>query len=325
MKIRRRRFLRLAGGAVALSAFSRIAAAQVYPTRPVRWLVGFPAGGSLDLGGRLMAQWLSEQLSQQFIVENRPGAGGNIAAEAFVRAPPDGYTLLNVSIADAFSATLYDKFNVDRIRDMAPVAGIMSVPGVLVVNPSVPFNTLPELIAYAKSNPGKINVASGGNASAQHIYLELFKMMTDVDVVHVPYRGGGPALIDLLAGHSQVMFDTAPTCLEYIRADRLRPLAVTTAIRLEALPDVPTVSEFVPGFEGSGWHGVCAPANTPAEIVATLNREINAGLNEPKIKDRIADWACLPLALSPSDFGRYFAGEIEKWAKVIRGANINVE
>jgi tripartite-type tricarboxylate transporter receptor subunit TctC len=325
MRFARRKFLRLTVSAVAASTLTKVTNAQAYPARPVHWIIGFPAGGSLDLGGRVMTQWLSERVGQQFIVENRPGAGGNIAAEAVLKAPADGYTLLQVSIADAFGATLYNRYSFDRVRDMAPVAGILRVPGVLVVNPSAPFASVPELVTYAKGNPGKVNVASGGNASAQHIYLELFKMMTGVDVVHVPYRGGGPALIDLLAGHAQVMFDTAPTSMEYIRANRLRPLAVTTTKRLEQLPNIPTMSEFVPGFEASGWQGVCAPAKTPPEIITDLNKEINAGLDEPRMKAQMADWACLPLALSPTQFREHFAAEIEKWAKVIRIANIKAE
>ena len=322
MKLARRQFLQFAaltGGACVLP---QLASALDYPTRPVHWLVGFPAGGSADVVARLMAEWLSKRMSRQFIIENRPGAGSNIAMGAAVKAPPDGYTLVTVSISSAFNATLYEKSGFDLIRDIAPIAGIIRVPGVMVVHPSVRSNTVSEFVAYAKANPGKINVASGGNGSIQHIYLELFKMMADVDVVHVPYRGGAPALNDLLGGHVHVMFDTATTSMEHLRAGRLRPLAVTTATRIEALPDVPTISEIFPGFEASGWQGVGAPRNTPKEIIDKLNQEINAGLKDPGITALIADWASMPFALSPAEFGRHVATETEKWGKVIRAANI---
>ncbi len=325
MKLIRRQFLHFAGLAAAAFAFPQLASALDYPTRPVRWIVGFPAGGSADVVARLMAQWLSERLNQQFIIENRPGAGSNIAMEVAVKAPPDGYTLVKVSISSAFNSTLYERPGFDLTRDIVPVAGIIRVPGVMIVHPTVPFKTVSEFVAYARANPGKVNVASGGNGSIQHMYLEMFKIRAGVNVIHVPYRGGAPALTDLLGGHAQVMFDTATTSMEYLRAGKLRPLAVTTATRLEALPDVPTMSEFVPGFEASGWQGVGAPRNTPTEIISKLNREINAGLNDPNIKARIAAWASMPLALSPAEFGKYIAVETEKWGKVIRAANIRAE
>jgi tripartite-type tricarboxylate transporter receptor subunit TctC len=325
MRLIRRRLLQFAVLAAGASALPQLASALEYPTRPVRWIVGFPAGGSADVVARLMAQWLSERLNQQFIIENRPGAGSNIAMEAAVKAPADGHTLVKISISNAFNATLYEKPGFDLTRDIAPIAGTIRVPGVMVVHPSAPFKTVSDFIAYAKANPGKVNVASGGNGSIQHIYLELFKMMARVNIVHVPYRGGAPALTDLLGGHAQVMFDTATTSMEHVRAGKLRPLAVTTATRIGALPDIPTVSEFVPGFEASGWQGVGAPGNTPADIIDKLNKEINAGLNDPRIKARIADWASLPLALSPAEFGRHIAAETEKWGNVIRAANIKAE
>ena len=265
---------------------------------------------------------MSERLGQQFVIDNRPGAGSNIATEAVVRAPPDGYTLLMVGATNAINATLYDKLNFNFIRDIAPVAGIIRVPLIMEVNPSVPAKTVPEFIAYAKANPGKINMASGGNGTTLHVSGELFKMMTGVNMVHVPYRGAGPVLIDLLGGQVQVTFDTMPSSIEYIRAGKLRALAVTTAIRSEALPDVPTVGEFVPGYEASTWYGVGAPKNTPAEIIDKLNKEINAGLADPKIKARLADLGDIGLALSPADFGKLIADETEKWGKVVKFAGI---
>ena len=282
MKLPRRQFLHLAAGAAALPAVSRIAWAQAYPTRPVRIIVGFAAGGAADIIARLIGQWLSERLGQPFVIENRPGAGSNIATEAVVRAPPDGYTLLLVGTANAINATLYDKLNFNFIRDIAPVAGIIRVPNVMVVNPSVPAKTVPEFIAYAKANPGKINMASGGIGTAAHVSGELFKMMAGVDMVHVPYRGAAPALTDLLGGQVQVMFASMPSSIEHIRAGKLRALAVTTATRSEALPDIPTVGEFVPGYEASAWYGVGAPKDTPAEIVDKLNKEINAASPIPR-------------------------------------------
>jgi len=322
MKLPRRNFLHLAAGAAALPAVSRFAWAQAYPTRPVRIIVGFPAGGGTDIVARLIGQWLSERLGQQFIIENRPGAGSNIATEAVVRAAADGYTLLMAVSANAFNATLYAKLNFNFIRDIAPVAGIMVVPNVMMVHPSIPAKTIPELIAYAKANPGKINIASGTIGGPGHVSGELFKMMTGTDMPLVSYRGGGPALVDLLAGQVQVMFATMPPSIEYIRAGKLRALAVTTATRSDALPDIPTVAEFVPGYEASTWYGVGAPKATPAEVVDKLNKEVNAALADPKNKARLADLGGDVLALSPADFGRLIADETEKWGKVFRAANI---
>jgi tripartite-type tricarboxylate transporter receptor subunit TctC len=324
MKLPRRNFLRLAAGAAALPAVARIARAQAYPTRPVRLVVGFPPGGVADLYARLIGQWLSERLGQAFIIENRAGAGGNLAAEAVVKAPPDGYTLLMVGANNAWNATLYDNLNFNFIRDIAPIASIYRAPAVLVVHPSFPAKSVPELIAYAKANPGKINMASGGVGSAQHVYGELFKMMSGVDMLHVPYRGGGPALADLLAGQVPVMFDTLATSIEHIRAGKLRALAVTSATRSEVLPDVPTVGDFVPGYEGTGWQGLGAPRNTPAEIIDKLNKEINAGLADPRMKARIADLGGTVFASSPADFGTFIAAYTEKWAKVIKFAGAKV-
>jgi tripartite-type tricarboxylate transporter receptor subunit TctC len=322
MKLPRRRFLRLAAGAAALPAVSRFAWAQTYPTRPVRLVVGFPPGGGTDITARFIGQWLSERLGQQFVIENRPGAGSNIATEGVVRAAADGYTLLLVSAAHAINATLYDRLNYNFLRDIAPVAGVIRVPNLMEVNPSLPPKTVPEFIAYAKVNPGKVNYASGGNGTAQHLAGELFKMMTGVDIVHVPYRGDAPALTDLLGGQVQVMFGNMPSSIEYIRAGKLRPLAVTTAARSEALPDLPPVGDFVPSYEASTWQGLGAPANTPTEIVDKLNKEINAALSDPKIKARLADLGGTVLGGSPADFGRLIADETEKWGKVIRAANI---
>jgi tripartite-type tricarboxylate transporter receptor subunit TctC len=322
MKLPRRNFLHLAAGAVALPAVSRFAWAQAYPTRPVRIVVGFPPGGGTDITARLIGQWLSERLGQQFVVENRPGAGSNIATEAVLRAPADGYTLLLVSTPNAVNATLYEKLNFNFIRDLAPVAGIMVVPVVMVVHPSFPATTVPEFIAYAKANPGKINIASGTIGGPGHVTAELFKMMTGTDMPLVSYRGGGPALTDLLAGQVQVSFLTMPASIEHIRTGKLRALAVTAATRSDALPDIPTVGEFVPGYESTTWYGVGVPKNTPAEVVEKLNKEINAGLADPKIKARFADLGGTPLVSSPADFGKLIAEETEKWGKVIRAANI---
>jgi tripartite-type tricarboxylate transporter receptor subunit TctC len=288
MKLQRRQFLLLAAGAAAVPAVSRIARAQAYPTRPVRIIVGFSAGASGDLVGRLMGHWLSERLGQPFIVENRPGAGSNIAIEAVAHALPDGYTLLYFTPASAINATLYDKLNYNFIRDVTPVARIGYTPDVMEVNPSVPAKTVPEFVAYAKANPGKINFASSGNGTTPHMAGELFKMMTGVNLVHVPYRGSAPSLTDLLGGQVQVMFDTLPSSIEHIRVGKLRALAITTATRSEVLPDLPTVGDFVPGYEVSGWQGIGAPKNTPAEIIDRLNREINAALADPKIKEQLA-------------------------------------
>ena len=318
----RRQFLHLAAGAGAVPAVSRNAWAQTYPARPVRIIVGYPSGGSNDLLARLMAQWLSERMGQQFVIENRPGAGSNIATEAVVRADPDGYTLLMVSAANMSNAALYEKLNYNFIRDIAPVAGVMRVPLVMEVNLSIPAKTVPEFIAYAKANPGKINFASGGIGTSIHLSGELFKMMTGIDMQHVPYRGNGPALTDLLGGQVQIMFDTMPAAIGYVRAGQLRALAVTTATRSEALPDIPTVGEYVPGYEASSLYGVAAPSNTPTEIVDKLNREINAALADPAMQTRLADLGGIVLAGSPADFGKLIAVETEKWAKVIRTGNI---
>jgi tripartite-type tricarboxylate transporter receptor subunit TctC len=318
----RRQFLHLAAGAGAVPAVSRNAWAQTYPARPVRIIVGYPSGGSNDLLARLMAQWLSERMGQQFVIENRPGAGSNIATEAVVRADPDGYTLLMVSAANMSNAALYEKLNYNFIRDIAPVAGVMRVPLVMEVNPSIPAKTVPEFIAYARANPGKINFASGGIGTSIHLSGELFKMMTGIDMQHVPYRGNGPALTDLLGGQVQIMFDTMPAAIGYVRAGQLRALAVTTATRSEALPDIPTVGEYLPGYEASSLYGIAAPNTTPTEIVDKLNREINAALADPAMKIRLADLGGIVLAGSPADFGKLIAVETEKWAKVIRTGNI---
>jgi tripartite-type tricarboxylate transporter receptor subunit TctC len=325
MKLPRRQFIRLATGAVALPAIPRLAGAQSYPSRPVRLIVGFPAGGSADIVARLIGQSLSERLGQPFIIENRPGAGSNIGTETVVRAPPDGYTLLMVSAANVTNATLYDNLNFNFIRDIAPVAFMDRVANVLEVNPSVPAKTVPEFIAYAKANPGKINMASGGTGSSQHVAGELFKMMAGVDLVHVPYRGVAPALTDLLAGQVQVLFDTVPASLPHIRAGKLRALAVTTAARSEALPDVPTVGDFVPGYEASSIHGIGAPRITPADIIDRLNKEVNAALADPKFKAQIADLGGIVAVGSPADFGKIIAEETEKWAKVVKFSGAKAE
>jgi tripartite-type tricarboxylate transporter receptor subunit TctC len=293
--------------------------------RPVRIIVGFSAGGPVDIIARLISQWLSERLAQQFIVENRPGAGSNIGTEAVVRAPADGYTLLLITSTNAINTTLYDKLNFNFIRDIEPVASLLRTTHVMAVHPSVPAKTVPEFIDYAKANPGKINMASGGIGSAPHIYGELFKTMTGVDLVQVHYRGAGPALVDLLAGQVQIIFVNTAASIEYIRAGRLRALAVTTATRSEALPDIPTVSEFVPGYEASGWSGFGSPKSTPTEVIDKLNREINASLADSKIKAQLADLGSSALTGSPADFGKLIADETEKWAKVIQAANIKAD
>jgi tripartite-type tricarboxylate transporter receptor subunit TctC len=321
----RRKFLHLAAGAAALPAVSRFAWAQTYPLRPVRIIVGFPPGGVGDILARLMGQWLSDRLSQPFVIENRPGAGSNIGTEAAVRAPADGYTLLLTTTPNAINVTLYDKLNFNFIRDIPPVAGIMRGPNVMVVNPSVPTKTVPEFIAYAKTNPNTLSMASGGNGSTQHVAGELFKIMTGVTMQHVPYRGGVAALADLISGRVHVMFDNLPTSIETIRAGKLRALAVTTAARSEALPAAPTVAEFVPGYEASAWWGIGAPKNTPADIVDKLNREINAALADPKMKARLAELGGTVLPGSPADFGKLIADEIEKWARVVKFAGIKPE
>jgi tripartite-type tricarboxylate transporter receptor subunit TctC len=325
MKLPRRKFLHLAAGAAALPAVSRIAWTQSYPTRPVRIVVGFPPGGGADITARLIGQSLSERFGQQFIIENRPGAAGNIATEAVVRAPADGHTLLMITVPNVVNATLYDKANYNFIRDIVPVASIDRVPNVMAINPSVPAKTVAEFIAYAKANPGKINMASGGNGTSQHIAGELFKMMTGISMQHVPYRGAGPALTDLLAGQVQVMFDTVSGSVEHIKAGKLRALAVTTAKRAQALPDVPTVADVVPGYEASTFHGVGAPRNTPPDIVNKLNREINAVLAEPGMQARLAELGAAVLPGSPADFGKFIAEETEKWAKVIKFAGMKAE
>jgi tripartite-type tricarboxylate transporter receptor subunit TctC len=325
MKLPRRKFLHLAAGAVALPTLPRFAWAEAYPTRPVRLIVPVAPGGAADITARLIGQWLSERLGQQFVIDNRPGGGANIGTEAVVRAPADGYTLLMIGGYNAINATLYQKLNFNFIRDIAPVATLTRSSIVMVVNPSVAAKSVPEFIAYAKANSGKITMASPGSGTASHIAGELFKMMAGVDMVHVPYRGGGPALTDLIAGQVQIMFVTIVSPIEYIRAGRLRAIAVTTATRSEALPDIPTVGEFLPGYEASNWYGIGAPRSTPVEVIDKLNKEINAGLADPKIKARLADLGGDVLALSPAEFGRLIAEETEKWAKVVRAANIKAE
>jgi len=322
MKLPRRKFLHLAAGAAALPAVSRIAWAQSYPSRPVRWIVPAPPGGPLDIVARLFGQWLSERLGQPFIVENRPGGGTNIATEMVARAPADGYTLLSVVTAAAINATLYDKLNFNFIRDIAPVASIIRVPLVMVINPSIRASTVPEFIAYAKANPGTISLASPGTGTAPHVAGELFKMMTGVNMLHVPYRGDAPAFTDLLGGQVQVYFPTTISSIEHIKTGKLRALAVTTATRVEALPDIPTMGDFIPDYEASNWYGVGAPKNTPTEIVGKLNNEINAALADANMKARLSDIGGVILAGSPADFGRLIAEETEKWAKVIKNAGI---
>jgi tripartite-type tricarboxylate transporter receptor subunit TctC len=322
MSLPRRRFLQLTAGAAALPLVSRIAGAQDYPTRPVRIIVGFASGGTLDIIARLLGQWLSERFGQPFVVENRPGAGGNIGTEAVVRAPPDGYTLLLVGSPNMINATLYEKLNFNFIRDIAPVASTDRVPLVMEVNPALPAKSVPEFIAYAKANPGKINMASAGTGTGQHVAGELFKMMAGVDMTHVPYRSAGPALTDLIGGQVQVMFDGLPASIEHIRAGRLRALAVTTATRLEVLPDISTVGDFVPGYEASAVHGIGAPKNTPAEIVDSLNKAITSALSESKTKARLADLGLTVLAGSPAEFGKLIAEETEKWGKVVKFSGV---
>ena len=318
MTLGRRRFLHLTVGAGALPALSRIATAQTFPSRPVRVIVGFAAGNSADILARLIGQALSERLGQSFVIENRPGAGSNIATEMVVRASPDGHTLLSVGPPAAINATLYEKLSFNFIRDIAPVAGLMRVPNVIAVNPSVPVRTVPELTAYAKANPGKVNMASGGNGTSSHVSGELFNMMAGVNIVHVPYRGAAPALTDLLGGQVQVMFPALATAIEYVRAGTLRALAVTTAARSEALPNLPTVADFLPGYESSTWFGIGAPGNTPAGIIDKLNRETNAALADPTIKARFADLGGKELPLSAAEFGRLITEETAKWAEVVR-------
>jgi len=326
MRFPRRRFLHLAAGAAGAAALplaSRIATAQAYPSRPVRIIVGLPAGSSPDIGARLMGQYLSERLGQQFIVDNRPGANSNIGTEMAVRAAPDGYTLLLAIAANAVNATLYDNLSFNFIRDITPVAGLVRVPQIMEVHPSVPASTVPEFIAYAKANPGKLNMASGGIGGTPHVAGELFKMMAAVDMLHVPYRGNPRP--DLLSGQVQVMFDTVLASIEFIRTGKLRALAVTTAARLAALPDVPAVAEFLPGYEAIGWQGLAAPRGTPAEIVERLNTEINAGLADARVKAQFANLGAEPMPMTSGEFGRFIADEIEKWAKVIKFAGIKAE
>jgi tripartite-type tricarboxylate transporter receptor subunit TctC len=322
--ISRREVLNLAVGVAALPAFSRTARAQNYPTRPVRIIVGFPAGGASDITARMLGQWLSERLGQQFIIENRPGAGTNIGTEAVAKSPPDGYTLLLVSVANTVNATLYERLNFDFIRDIAPVAALIRSPLVMEVNPSVPVSTIPEFIAMAKANPGAIAAASAGNGTPAHMASELFQLLTGIDLIDVPYRGGAPALTDLLAGQVQVMFENVPTSLEYIRAGKLRALGITTAGRSDLLRELPTVSEFVPGYEVSSWFGIGAAKHTPTDIVALLNATINTGLSDHKIKAKLTDLSATVLPGSPADFGKLIADETEKWRKVIQTARIKL-
>jgi tripartite-type tricarboxylate transporter receptor subunit TctC len=325
MKIRRRSFFRLAAGAAALPALPRFATAETYPSRPVHLIIGYTPGGSADMTARLFGQWLSQRLNQQFVVESRPGAGTNIATEDVIRAPADGYTLLLAAPANAANPALFAKLNFDFIRDTTPVAGLIRFPDVVEVNLSLPIHTVPELIAYAKANPGKLNFASSGVGSTLHVAGELFKMMAGVDIVHVPYRGGAPALIDLMSGRVQLMFDNVPTSLQFIKAGKLRPLAVTSAERAPVLPELPVVADFLPGYEASAWYGLAAPKGTPGAIVETLNREVNAILAQPDVRSQLADLGAFLLPGSASDFGRLIVDETAKWGKVIRFAGIKPE
>jgi tripartite-type tricarboxylate transporter receptor subunit TctC len=325
MKLHRRKFLELAGAVAASPALLRRAAAEDYPARPVRIVAGFAAGGGVDITARLIGQWLADRLGQSVVVENRPGAGGNIGTEAVVNAAADGYTLLLATVPNAVNASLYERLNFVFLRDIAPVAGIIRVPMVILLNPSVPATTVPEFIGYAKANPGKVNMASAGNGSAPHMAGELFKMMAGVNLVHIPYRGQGPALTDLLGGDVQVLFATAPGTTDYVKTGKLRALAVTSAARAEVLPELPTVADFVPGYEASQWYGLAAPKNTPAEIVARLNREINACIADPGMKARLAAIGGEPLPGTSAEFGKLIAEETDKWAKVVRAAGIKPE
>ncbi len=325
MKFPRRRFLHLAAGAAALPAVSHIARAQAFPSRPVRIVVGFPAGGAQDIGARVIGQWLSERLGQSFLIDNRPGANGNIGAQGVVNAAPDGYTLLVVGAPNAINATFYSNLAFNLTRDIMPVAGISRTPLVMVVHPSVPATTVPEFIAHAKANPDQINMASGGNGNVTHLAGELFKMIAGTKMIHIPYRGGALATTDLIAGQMQLYFAPVQESIEHIRAGKLRALAVATSTRLPALPGIPTVGEFLPGYEASGWNGIGAPRGTPADIIERLNREINAGLAQPAIKARFDDLGAPLLPLSPAEFGKLIAEDTEKWGKVIRAANIKPE
>jgi tripartite-type tricarboxylate transporter receptor subunit TctC len=325
MPFPRRKFLQLAAGAAVPPAVSTIAKAQAYPSRPIRLIIGYTPGGSADLTARLMGQWLSERLGQPFVIENRPGGGTNIATEAVVRAPPDGYTFLLAAPANAVNATLYDKLNFNFLRDVEPVAGIIRFPNVVVVNPLVPVKSIPELIAYAKANPGKLNMASSGNGSTIHMSGELFKMLTGINMVHVPYRGGAPALTDMISGQVQVMFDNIPTCAEHVKSGKLRGLAVTSTTRSEVLPDLPTVADFLPGYEASAWYGIVAPKNTPIEVIDTLNKATNAVLADPAAKTRFAELGAILLPGSAADFGKLLTDETEKWGKVVRFSGARVD
>jgi len=321
-KFQRRQFLQLVAGAAALPAASSIAHAQAYPSRPVRLVIGYTPGGSADLTARLMGQWLSEKLGQSFVIENRPGGGTNIATEQVLRATPDGYTLLLVAPANAINATLYDKLNFNFVQDIVPVAGIIRFPNVVVVNPSLPIKTIPELIAHAKANPGKLNMASSGNGSTIHMSGELFKMLTGINMVHVPYRGGAPALTDLIGGQVHVMFDNIPTSAEHIKAGKLRGLAVTSAARSQVLPDLPTVADFLPGYEASAWYGLGVPKGTPNEIIDKVNKAMNAILADPKSQARFAELGASLLPGSPADFGKLLVDETEKWGKVVKFSGV---
>jgi len=321
----RRKFLHLAAGTATLPVVSRIAWAETYPARPVHLLAGFPPGGIVDIIARLIGQWLSERLGQQFVIENRPGTGSNIATELVARARPDGYTLLLVSSVNSWNMAIYDNLKFNFMRDIAPIASIIRTPAVMEVNPSVPAQTVPEFIAYAKANPGKIDMGTGGPGSGQHVYGELFKVMAGVDLITVHYRGAGPALPDLMSGRIQVMFDPVASSIGYIRAGKLRPLGVTTAARIDVLPDVPPIGDFVPGYEASGWDGIGAPANTPPEIISILNKEVNAALADATFKARLADLGADPFANSPTGFSQFIVEYTERWGKVIRAAGIKAE
>ena len=325
MKLSRRNFVYLAAATAALPTMSRLAGAQAYPARPVRWLVGAPAGGALDIVARLVGQWLSERLGQPFVIENRVGTASILATEAVARAPADGYTILLVPVSMAINPSVYQKLNYDFFRDIAPVASMVRLPLVMEIHPSLPTRTVPEFIAHARANPGKLSYASAGSGTSLHLSAELFKMMAGVDILRIPYRGASPALTDLIGGQVQLMFDIIPGSIETIRAGKLRPLAVTTTTRSEALPDVPPMAEFLPGYEASTWFGVGVPRSTPAEIVDKLNREINTGLADPRIRARLTDVGATPFTGSPADFGRHIAEETEKWAKVVKFAGIKAE